>query len=84
MSDEQHASAREDLAAGTHLDAGAGRPEDSEQDLMADTERFRRFARDDEAEQPVETDSAVGGPFRLVSLAIGLVVLAILVWLLFL
>ncbi len=51
-------------------------------DLSADTERFRRFARRD-GEGEVETGGGASGiPFRLLALAGGLVVLALVVWLL--
>ena len=54
-----------------------------DEDLGADTERFRRFARRDEPEGAVPEQNAVGVPFRLITLVIGLAVLAAVVWLLF-
>lgn len=50
-----------------------------EDDLSADTERFRRFARSDGEAAPAR---AVGVPFRLLTLAAGLLVLALVIWLL--
>lgn len=51
------------------------------EDLTADTERFRRFAQTD-ADSGVEGDGnrAVGAPFRLLTLAVGLLILALLIW----
>ena len=51
-------------------------------DLSADTERFRRFARRDDAEGEVTTGGPSAVPFRLLTLAGGLVVLALVIWLL--
>lgn len=58
------------------------RASDSE-DLSADTERFRRFAQTDDGGDAVAgSGRAVGVPFRLLTLAAGLVVLAVILWLL--
>lgn len=51
-------------------------------DLSADTERFRRFARRDEGEGEVEAGGAAGVPFRLLTLAGGLLLVALVIWLL--
>lgn len=72
MSDESGATARSEVNAGVQDD----------DDLSADTERFRRFARRDDADGTVETGKAVGVPFRLLTLLGGLLVLALLIWLL--
>lgn len=70
-----------------HPDAGDGRrdaplpPAADDQDPGgADTQMFRAFVErgDADAERP----RAVGAPFRIVTLLIGLVVFAVLVWLL--
>lgn len=54
-----------------------------DEDLGADTERFRRFARRDEPEGTEAGRAALGVPFRLITLVLGLAVLAAIVWLLF-
>jgi len=54
-----------------------------DEDLGADTERFRRFARRDEPDATAPVQGPVGVPFRLVTLVVGIVVLAAIVWLLF-
>lgn len=56
---------------------------DADADLGADTERFRRFARRDEPDGTATAEGSVGVPFRLITLVGGLVVLAVVVWLLF-
>jgi len=53
------------------------RTPDSE-DLSADTERFRRFARQDGE----VTSGREQSPFRLLTLVAGLLVLALVIWLL--
>lgn len=52
------------------------------EDLTADTERFRRFAQTGSDVSGAESDGnrAVGAPFRLLTLAAGLLLLALLVW----
>ena len=84
MSDELRASAREGLAAGQDGDARDPGQGDPDQDLMADTERFRRFAsrQQDSTPEPTSTGGASGVPFRLLTLAGGLLVLAVVLWLL--
>jgi hypothetical protein len=54
------------------------------EDLTADTERFRRFAQSGgDGEGGAEGGGkAVGVPFRLLTLAAGLIILALFVWLL--
>ena len=52
-------------------------PSWDERDTTADTGTFRAFVERDE-----ERPKAVGAPFRLITLAIGLLVFAGLVWLL--
>lgn len=57
-----------------------------DEDLGADTERFRRFARRDGADGADTAGpnrKAVGAPFRLATLLVGIGVLALIVWLLF-
>lgn len=54
-----------------------------DEDLGADTERFRRFARRDDADGTAPEQGPVGVPFRLVTLLVGIAVLAAVVWLLF-
>lgn len=54
-----------------------------DEDLGADTERFRRFARRDDPDGTLPAQGAVGVPFRLVTLVVGIAVLAAIVWLLF-
>lgn len=51
-------------------------------DLSADTERFRRFARHADGDGEVATGGSTGVPFRLLTLAGGLLVLALVIWLL--
>ena len=46
------------------------------EDEGADTQMFRKFVEREETEQP----RAAGAPFRLLTLAIGLLVFAGLVW----
>lgn len=61
-------------------EAVTGQPPPDGPDDSADTQMFRKFVeREDE---PV-TRSAVGAPFRIVTLLIGLAVFAVLIWLLF-
>jgi hypothetical protein len=58
------------------------RAHDADDDLSADTERFRRFARRDDGDGEVATGGASSVSFRLLMLIGGLVVLALVVWLL--
>jgi hypothetical protein len=61
------------------------RAQEAEEDLTADTERFRRFARRDgegEGEGEVATGRVAGVPVRLLTLAAGILVLLLIVWLL--
>jgi hypothetical protein len=61
------------------------RAQEADEDLIADTERFRRFARRDgegESEGDVARGRAAGVPFRLLTLAAGILVLLLIVWLL--
>jgi hypothetical protein len=53
-----------------------------DQDPAADTQMFKAFVERDEHEA-VERPRAVGAPFRILTLLIGLVVFAGLLWLLF-
>lgn len=54
--------------------------QEPDEDSSADTQMFRAFVDRDE---PTERPKAVGAPFRILTLLAGLVVFALLVWLLF-
>lgn len=57
---------------------------DDELDPAADTSMFQAFVQRGDQEQPVQRGKAVGAPFRILTLLGGLVVFALIVWLLFL
>ena len=57
-------------------------PPPQEPDDAADTQMFRKFVEGDERVED-ERPRAVGAPFRIITLLIGLAVFAGLIWLLF-
>ena len=54
-------------------------PPPQESDPSADTQMFRAFAEREDTQPP----KAVGAPFRIITLLIGLALFAGLIWLLF-
>lgn len=58
------------------------READIEPDPIADTTMFQAFVARPELQDPADPQRAVGAPFRLATLVIGLAVFAGLVWLL--
>lgn len=67
MSDETRPADADDLSA---------------DDLSADTERFRRFARRDDGEGEVASGGGSGVSFRLLTLVGGLALVVLVIWLL--